>query len=95
MALRVGVDDHSRRQSGPLDHDQEPELFWAGRQHVDGNLNAADHQPAAERAVVLLLKVPYRLMFPAILIFCLQRSDSINNSVIDVLSDLLLRGFLG
>ena len=54
------------------------------RQHVGRQPHAGDHQPAADRLWVRLLNMPYRLLFPAILLVCCIGVYSLNSSAFDV-----------
>jgi putative tricarboxylic transport membrane protein len=82
-------------QPGPLLFNQHPEIFWGviASMYVGNVLLLALNLPLIG-IWVKLLKVPYQILFPLILFFCLIGSYSINNSAFDVLV-MLIFGIIG
>ena len=71
MALMVGAMTIQGIVPGPQVMQKQPELVWGMIASMwVGNLMLVDHQPAADRNLGAALPVPYRLMFPSIVIFC-------------------------
>ncbi|MBM3486291.1 MAG: tripartite tricarboxylate transporter permease [Alphaproteobacteria bacterium] len=92
MALMVGAMTIHGIIPGPQVMTKSPELFWGMIASMwIGNLMLLVINLPLVGLWVKLLKVPYRLMFPAILIFCCIGIYSINNSA----SDVLLTAFFG
>jgi putative tricarboxylic transport membrane protein len=85
MALMVGAMTIHGIIPGPQVMTKNPELFWGMIASMwIGNAMLVIINLPMIGMWVKLLKVPYRLMFPAILIFCAIGIYSINNSVEDV-----------
>jgi putative tricarboxylic transport membrane protein len=85
MALMVGAMTIHGIIPGPQVMTKNPELFWGMIASMwIGNAMLVIINLPLVGMWVKLLKVPYRLMFPAILIFCAIGIYSINNSVQDV-----------
>ena len=85
MALMVGAMTIHGIIPGPQVMTNNPELFWGMIASMwIGNAMLIIINLPLVGIWVKLLKVPYRLMFPAILIFCAIGIYSINNSVEDV-----------
>ncbi len=82
-----GRDDHPRHRPRPAGHDPEPARSSGGviASMWIGNLMLLVINLPLIGVWVRLLKVPYRLMFPTILIFCCIGIYSVNNSPGDVL----------
>lgn len=78
---------------GPLLLSQNPELFWGvvASMYVGNAMLLALNLPLIG-IWVQLLKVPYPILFPLIIIFCMIGSYSINNSPIDVAIMLIFGG---
>ena len=92
MALMVGAMTIHGIVPGPQVMTKNPELFWGMVASMwIGNLMLLIINLPLVGMWVRLLKVPYRLMFPAILIFCCIGIYSINNST----SDVLFTAFFG
>jgi putative tricarboxylic transport membrane protein len=86
MALMVGAMTIHGIVPGPQVMTKNPELFWGMVASMWlGNLMLLIINLPLVGMWVKLLKVPYRMMFPAILIFCCIGIYSINNSTADVL----------
>jgi putative tricarboxylic transport membrane protein len=86
MALMVGAMTIHGIVPGPQVMTKNPELFWGMVASMwIGNLMLLIINLPLVGMWVKLLKVPYRLMFPAISIFCCIGIYSINNSTTDVL----------
>jgi putative tricarboxylic transport membrane protein len=80
---------------GPLLLSQHPELFWGvvASMYVGNALLLALNLPLIGMWVQLL-RVPYSILFPIIILFCLLGSYSINNSTTDV-AIMLVFGVIG
>ncbi len=86
MALMVGAMTIHGIVPGPQVMTRNPELFWGMIASMwVGNLALLVINLPLVGLWVKLLKVPYRLMFPAILIFCCIGVYSINNQAADVI----------
>ena len=86
MALMVGAMTIHGVIPGPQVMTKNPELFWGMIASMwIGNLMLLVINLPLVGLWVRLLKVPYRLLFPAILLFCCIGIYSINNSATDVL----------
>ena len=91
MALMVGAMTIHGIVPGPQVMTKSPQLFWGMVASMwIGNLMLLVINLPLVGLWVKLLKVPYRLMFPSILIFCCIGIYSINNNPADV---LLTAGF--
>ena len=85
MALMVGAMIIQGIQPGPQVMTQRPELFWGMIASMwVGNVMLVLLNLPLIGIWVRLLKVPYRLLYPAILLFCCIGVYSLNNSVMDV-----------
>src|SRR5689334_4728252 len=92
MALMVGAMTIHGIIPGPQVMTKNPSLFWGMVVSMwIGNLMLLVINLPLVGLWVKLLKVPYRLMFPAILIFCCIGIYSINNNP----SDVLFTAFFG
>jgi putative tricarboxylic transport membrane protein len=92
MALMVGAMTIHGIIPGPQVMTKNPELFWGMVASMwIGNLMLLIINLPLIGLWVKLLQVPYRLMFPAILLFCCIGIYSINNSP----SDVMLTAFFG
>ncbi len=95
MALMVGAMTIHGIIPGPLVMTKSPTLFWGMIASMwIGNLLLLVINLPLIGLWVRLLKVPYRLMFPTILVFCCIGIYSINNSSQDVLFTAFF-GFVG
>ncbi|MBL0929485.1 MAG: tripartite tricarboxylate transporter permease, partial [Alphaproteobacteria bacterium] len=95
MALMVGAMTIHGIIPGPLVMSKSPDLFWGMIASMwVGNLLLLVINLPLIGLWVCLLKVPYRLMFPAIMVFCCIGIYSINNSPQDVLFTAFF-GFVG
>ena len=85
MALMVGAMTIHSIQPGPQVMTSNPKLFWGLIVSMwIGNLMLVVLNLPMIQIWVKLLQVPYRLLYPAILVFCCIGVYSINNSVFDV-----------
>ena len=92
MALMVGAMTIHGIIPGPQVMTKNPELFWGMVASMwIGNLMLLIINLPLIGLWVKLLQVPYRMMFPAIMIFCCIGIYSINNST----SDVLFTAFFG
>ena len=82
-------------QPGPLLMKSSPDLFWGlvVRMYMGNVLLVALNLPLIG-IWVQLLKIPYRILMPLILLFCLIGAYSLNNSTFDV-SIMILFGAIG
>jgi putative tricarboxylic transport membrane protein len=95
MALMVGALTIQGIQPGPQVMTSQPDLFWGVIASMWlGNLMLIVLNLPMIGLWVSLLRVPYRLMFPAIVLFCCIGTYSVGNSVLDVWV-MLLFGALG
>jgi TctA family transporter len=85
MALMVGALIIQGIQPGPRMVEAQPDLFWGLIASMwVGNLMLLVINLPMIGIWVKLLAVPYRYLYPAILVFCAIGSYSINNNVFDV-----------
>ncbi len=95
MALMVGAMTIHSIQPGPQVMTSNPQLFWGLIVSMwIGNLMLVVLNLPMIGIWVKLLQVPYRLMYPAILLFCCIGVYSINNNVFDVFMTVVF-GILG
>jgi TctA family transporter len=86
MALMIGALTIQGIQPGPQVMTQRPELFWGIVASMwIGNLFLILLNLPLVGLWVRLLAVPYRLLFPAIVVFCCIGVFTINNNVFDLL----------
>jgi putative tricarboxylic transport membrane protein len=82
-------------QPGPLMLKQNPEIFWGTVVSMYlGNIMLLVLNLPLIGLWVRILKIPYSILFPLIIVFCLVGSYSINNSAQDVMI-MILFGFVG
>ncbi|MFN3482791.1 MAG: tripartite tricarboxylate transporter permease, partial [Rhabdaerophilum calidifontis] len=92
MALMVGAMTIHGIVPGPQIMQKQPDLFWGMIASMwIGNLMLVIINLPLVGLWVRLLRVPYRMLFPAILIFCAIGVYSINNQPFDV----MLTAFFG
>jgi len=85
MALMVGAMIIQGIQPGPEVMTKKPDLFWGMIASMwIGNLMLVIINLPLVGVWVTLLRVPYRLLFPSIIVFCCIGIYSINNSPTDV-----------
>jgi putative tricarboxylic transport membrane protein len=85
MALMVGAMTIQGIIPGPQVMVSQPQLFWGIIASMwIGNLILVIANLPLVGLWVRMLRVPYRLLFPAIVIFCCIGSYSVNNSTFDV-----------
>src|SRR3954470_3522886 len=95
MALMVGAMTIHGIVPGPQVMTKQPELFWGMIVSMwIGNLMLVIINLPLVGVWVTLLRVPYRLLFPSIVVFCCIGIYSINNSPSDVLISALF-GIVG
>ena len=89
MALMVGAMTIHGIVPGPEVMTKQPDLFWGMITSMwIGNLMLVVINLPLVGIWVKLLQVPYRFLFPAILVFCAIGIYSINNSPFDYLTAL-------
>jgi putative tricarboxylic transport membrane protein len=94
MALMIGALMIQGIQPGPQVMIQRPELFWGVIASMwIGNLFLLALNLPLIGLWVRLLSVPYRLLFPAILVFCCIGVFTINNNVFDLLQLVVFSAF--
>jgi putative tricarboxylic transport membrane protein len=95
MALLLGALMIHGLQPGPLLLQNNPEIFWGTviSMYIGNVLLVILNIPLIG-LWVKVLKVPYRILFPLILFFCLIGSYSVNNSVFDVFV-MIIFGIIG
>lgn len=85
MALMVGAMTIHNIQPGPQVMTSNPALFWGLIASMwIGNVMLILLNLPLIGIWVKLLKIPYRLLYPAILVFCCIGVYTVNNSVFDV-----------
>jgi TctA family transporter len=95
MALMVGAMTSHSIQPGPQVMTSNPDLFWGLIVSMWlGNLMLVVLNLPLIGIWIRLLQVPYRLMYPAILLFCCIGVYSIQNNVFDVMITVVF-GALG
>src|SRR4051794_2317216 len=95
MALMVGAMTIHGIVPGPQVMTKQPELFWGLIASMwIGNLMLVVINLPLVGLWVSLLRVPYRLLFPAILIFCAIGVYSVNNAPADAIM-VAVFGFVG
>jgi putative tricarboxylic transport membrane protein len=95
MALMVGAMMIQGIQPGPQVMTAQPQLFWGVIASMWlGNLMLVVLNLPLVGLWVSLLRVPYRVMFPAIVLFCCIGTYSVGNTVFDIWV-MLLFGLLG
>src|SRR6476660_2955626 len=95
MALMVGAMTIHGIVPGPQVMTKQPELFWGMIASMWlGNLMLVIINLPLVGVWVTLLRVPYRLLFPSIIVFCCIGIYSINNSPTDVMISALF-GIVG
>jgi TctA family transporter len=95
MALMVGAMMIQGIQPGPQVMTAQPQLFWGVIASMWlGNLMLIVLNLPMIGLWVSLLRVPYRAMFPAIVLFCCIGTYSVGNTVFDIWV-MLLFGLLG
>jgi putative tricarboxylic transport membrane protein len=95
MALMVGALIIQGIQPGPRMIEAQPDLFWGLICSMwVGNVMLLVINLPLVGMWVRLLKVPYDIMYPAILIFCCIGVYSLNNNVFDVMATIAF-GFIG
>jgi putative tricarboxylic transport membrane protein len=85
MAVLVGAFMIHGINPGPLLLVEHPELFWAvvGSMYIGNVMLLALNLPLIG-IWVQILKIPYKILFPLIILFCLIGSYSLNNSIWDM-----------
>jgi TctA family transporter len=95
MALMAGALMIQGIQPGPRMVQEQPELFWGLIASMwIGNLMLLIINLPLIGLWVSLLRVPYRFLYPAILVFCAIGAYSVNNTVFDIYLTVFF-GFVG
>jgi putative tricarboxylic transport membrane protein len=95
MALMAGALMIQGIQPGPRMMEAQPQLFWGLIASMwIGNLMLLIINLPLIGVWVSLLRVPYRFLFPAILVFCAIGAYSVNNSSFDIYQTVFF-GFAG
>lgn len=95
MALMIGALMIQGIQPGPRMIDEQPTLFWGLIASMwIGNLMLLIINLPLVGVWVSLLKVPYKYLYPAILVFCGIGAYSVNNSAFDVYQTVVF-GLIG
>jgi putative tricarboxylic transport membrane protein len=95
MALMIGALMIQGIQPGPRMIDEQPTLFWGLIASMwIGNLMLLIINLPLIGIWVSLLKVPYKYLYPAILVFCGIGAYSVNNAAFDVYQTVLF-GLVG
>jgi putative tricarboxylic transport membrane protein len=94
MALMVGALIIQGIQPGPRMVEAQPDLFWGLIASMwVGNLMLLVINLPLIGMWVKLLQVPYKFLYPAILVFCCIGAYSVNNNVFDVYSTAIFAVF--
>lgn len=95
MALLLGAMMIHGVQPGPLMLKEHPQVFWGciASMYLGNVILLAFNIPLI-RFWVQLLKIPYRIMFPLIIVFMLIGAYNLNNSTFDLFV-MLIFGILG
>jgi TctA family transporter len=95
MALMVGAMTIHSIQPGPQVMTSNPQLFWGLIASMwIGNLMLVVLNLPLIGIWIKLLSVPYRLLYPAILLFCCIGVYSLQNNIFDVMLTVVF-GFIG
>jgi putative tricarboxylic transport membrane protein len=95
MAILLGALMIHGLQPGPLLIKEHPEIFWGTVMSMYvGNVFLLVLNLPLIPLWVKLLKIPYKILFPLILFFCLIGSYSLNNSVFDM-GSMIFFGIVG
>ncbi|RDJ27801.1 tripartite tricarboxylate transporter permease [Bosea caraganae] len=95
IALMAGAMMIHGIQPGPQVMTKNPDLFWGViASMLVGNIMLVVINLPLIRVWVALLKIPYHLFYPAIIVFCCIGVYTLNNSNFDVML-LVLFGFMG
>ncbi len=94
-ALLLGAMMIHGLQPGPLLIKEQPEIFWGTlvSMYIGNGMLLVLNLPLIG-LWVKLLKIPYRILFPFILFFCVIGSYTINNNIMDVVI-MLIFGVVG
>jgi len=95
MALLLGALLIHGLRPGPLLLTKRPDLFWGvvSSMYIGNTMLLILNLPLIP-LWVQVLKVPYRILFPLILLFCIIGAYSINNSTFDVIV-MMIFGLVG
>ncbi|MBL6077394.1 tripartite tricarboxylate transporter permease [Belnapia sp. T18] len=94
MALMVGALIIQGIQPGPRMVEAQPDLFWGLIASMwIGNVMLLIINLPMIGMWVKLLQVPYKFLYPAILVFCCIGAYSVNNNVFDVYSTIIFAVF--
>jgi putative tricarboxylic transport membrane protein len=95
MAIMLGALLIHGMQPGPLLLKEQPGLFWGvvASMYI-GNIMLLILNLPMIKLWVSILKIPYPILFPLILLFCIVGSYSLNNSITDVMI-LIVFGVIG
>jgi putative tricarboxylic transport membrane protein len=95
MALILGVMLIHAIKPGPLLFKNHPDLFWGviGSMYI-GNVMLLILNLPLIGIWVKILKVPYRVLFPLVLLFCLIGVYSVNNSIVEIMI-MIVFGIIG
>jgi len=95
MAILLGAMMIHGMQPGPMLVKEQPGLFWGAITSMYlGNVMLLILNLPLIGLWVKILKVPYPILFPLILLFCLVGAYSLNNSVVEVLI-MVIFGLIG
>jgi putative tricarboxylic transport membrane protein len=95
MALLFGALIIHGMQPGPFFIKQHPDVFWGviSSMYIGNVMLLVLNLPLIP-LWIQVLRVPYRVLFPLILLFCIVGAYGINNNIFDVLV-MLIFGFVG
>ena len=94
MAIMIGALNIHGISPGPLLISDQPQLFWGLiASMLVGNVMLVILNLPLISLWIKLLRVPYRILYPAIIVFCCIGTYSINNSATDVALMMICGGF--
>jgi putative tricarboxylic transport membrane protein len=95
MAILLGAMMIHGMQPGPMLVKEQPGLFWGAITSMYlGNVMLLVLNLPLIGLWVKILKVPYPILFPLILLFCVVGAYSLNNSIVEVLI-MVIFGLIG
>ncbi len=93
MAMMLGAVMIHGVQPGPLLVKQHPDVFWGliASMYI-GNIMLLVLNLPLIRIWVMILKIPYVILFPLIILFCIIGSYSVNQNYVDIITLMIFGG---
>lgn len=93
MAMMLGALMIHGVQAGPLLVKQHPDVFWGviASMYI-GNIALLILNLPLIRMWVMILKIPYAVLFPLIILFCILGSYSVNQNYVDIIILMIFGG---